>query len=384
MKGGVVANISHEPLNDQIHRILSQSTFEYISCGSFGFVFKVTYTGAESSKFVNPETDTEVREFVIKVQSINMKMSYEEEPKHVSDKIDWGKLTTEVEMQQKLYKTSLEKFGYAVCPAILYYEAITIEQLETYIKDKFIYYFNGIIPKEHYDTYHVAIILMEFVPSSNLNDAMDALPKKTTQDHRDYWRRFQDLKNKAFTIYCMALLCGINQNDVFGRNFLLDKMDRVTMIDFGIAGEIDPKTITDVEKLVNECRKDLSNKKALKGLVEYLILLDDHPMHLKQWLFQKGWAQQPYGIELLEFPHSLPEKVIESCKSGLCHPTNTEPKRITKRKDRYDYELEARRQDKLLEEAQEAAESDMKRGRGGKRHTKYVGTRKKVGTRRKV
>ena len=54
MRGGVVSKIDDEPLNDQIHRILSQSTFEYISCGTYGFVFKVTYRGADSG-FINPE-----------------------------------------------------------------------------------------------------------------------------------------------------------------------------------------------------------------------------------------------------------------------------------------------------------------------------------------
>jgi serine/threonine protein kinase len=378
MKGGVVSKVSRESLNDQIHRILSQSTFEYISCGTFGFVFKVTYTGDEPPGFVNPETGEEVREFVMKVQSINVGMSYKGESDHVSKTISWDSLISEVSLQQQLYKTSLEKFGYAVCPAILYYEGLTLNELEAYIKDQFIYKFRGIIPEEHYDSYNVAIILMEFVPSSDLA-SYQYVPGT---DLRTYYRRIQDLKNKAFTIYCMTLLCGINQNDVFGRNFLLDKNDRVTMIDFGVAGDLDKKTITTIEGLVYACHKNLSDRKTLRDLKQYLIRLDHT---LEDWLFQKAWPQQPYGIELLEFPHSLPEKVIESCKSGLCHPTNTEPKRITKRKDRYDYELEAREQDKLAEEAAEAEESDKKR-RGGKRRTKYVGTRrpKRVGTRRKV
>jgi serine/threonine protein kinase len=378
MRGGVVSKTSSEPLNDHIHRILSQSTFHYISCGTYGFVFRVTYLGAAHSGFINPETGEEVREFVIKVQSLNMGMSYKGESDHVSSIISWDKLTREVSLQKKLYETSLEKFGNAVCPAILYYEGLTLNQLETYIKDQFIYKFHGIIPQEHYDSYNVAIILMEFVPSSDLNDALNSLPTKTTEDHRAYWRRLQDLKNKAFTIYCMTLLCGINQNDVFGRNFLLDKNDRVTIIDFGVAGELDTKTLTVIEGLVDACRANLSDKKALRELKVYLISLDPT---LNDWLFQRGYSTQPYSTELLDFPLSLPDKVVESCKSGLCNPMNTEPKRIAKnerKRDRYDDELEARKLDKLEEE------NDRKRDRGGKRHTKYVGTRKKTRTRRKV
>ena len=373
MRGGVITKISGEPLNDHIHRILSQSTFEYISCGSYGFVFKVTYGGTHSG-FINPETGEEVREFVIKVQSIDMRMTYKEKRNHASSEINWEKLMTEVEMQQKLYKTSLEKFGYAVCPAILYYEGITLEMLETYIKDQFIYYFHGIIPKENYDSFHVAILLMEFIPSSDLDDAVNSLPKKTIDDHRYYWRRFQDLKNKAFTIYCMTLLCGINQNDVFGRNFLVDKNDRVTIIDFGIAGELDPETVTAIEGYVSACRKS-SDKKTLRALIDYLILLDDHPRHLKSWLFHKGWSGQLYSIELLDFPTPLPHEVVQQCKDGICTPMNTKPLRKPI-KNRYDYEVEDRK-------AREAEES-RKRPRGGKRHTKYVGTCKKTRTRRKV
>ena len=170
----------------------------------------------------------------------------------------------------------------------------------------------------------------------------------------------------------------INQNDVFGRNFLLDKNDRVTIIDFGVAGELDTKTLTVIEGLVDACRANLSDKKALRELKVYLISLDPT---LNDWLFQRGYSTQPYSTELLDFPLSLPDKVVESCKSGLCNPMNTEPKRIAKnerKRDRYDDELEARKLDKLEEE------NDRKRDRGGKRHTKYVGTRKKTRTRRKV
>ena len=53
MRGGVVSKIDGERLDDQTNRILSQSTFEYVSRGSFGFVFRVTYTGAKHSGFVD-------------------------------------------------------------------------------------------------------------------------------------------------------------------------------------------------------------------------------------------------------------------------------------------------------------------------------------------
>ena len=305
-------------------------------------------------------------------------MSYKGESDHVSSIISWNKLTKEVSLQQKLYKTSLEKFGNAVCPAILYYEGITVEQLETYMTDQFIYRSHERIPKEDYPTYHVAIIVMEFIPSSDLDHVVSALPKETTEHHHHYWRRLQDLKNKAFTIYCMTLLCGINQNDVFGRNFLLDKNDKVTIIDFGIAGELDPETVITIEGLVDDCRKDLSNKKTLKKLIDYLILLDNHEKHLKIWLFKKGWPKQPYDLELLDFPIRLPDKIVEQCKTGICQPTNTQPTG-KKRKDRYDYEIEDRKNRKEAE-----LEGKSKKSWGGKRRTKYVGTRKRFGTRRKV
>jgi hypothetical protein len=387
MRGGVVSRVSVESLNTQIHRILSESTFTYISCGRYGFVFKVTYHGNDSG-FVNHDKEKEqVREFVIKVQSIDMNMSYEEEGGHVSDRINWEKLITEVKMQQTLYQTSLEEFHAAACPAILYYEGITIEQLETYIKDKFIYHFYGKIPKEDYDSYHVAIILMEFVPSSDLEYVIGDLPKKTTEDHRNYWRRVQDLKNKAFTIYCMALLCGINQNDVFGRNFLLDKNDRVTIIDFGVAEEIDSETVKEIKRLVSDCRKDASNKKSVRELVKGLIKIDKYDQ-LKKWLFHTEWSGQPYGIELLDYPTPLPDEVVDDCKLGICNPVNTKPKRTRTPLNRYDYELLARK------EAEEAEEDGTLRKAkrpwgvwGGNLHTKYeMGNRrhKKVRTRRKI
>ena len=364
MRGGVVSKIDGEPLDVQIERILSQSTFEFISHGAYGFVFKVTFNGTDSG-FINPETDKEVKEFIIKVQSIDSIMQYKEGG--ASKSIEWERLMHEVVLQQELYEKSLEKFGNAVCPAILYYEGITIEKFETYIKDQFIYYYGGQIPEKDYGSYHVAIIVMELGPSRDLETVEQEIPRT---DISFYWRRLQDLKNKAFTIYCMALLCGIDQNDVFGRNFLLSEDDNVTMIDFGLARKITDEDVTTIQGHID--------KKEISELKTYL---KKKRRWLGDWLFEKGYVTQPYSTELLDFPKSLPDDIVENCKTGICKPTNTKPKR--KRIE--------------MPKAEQKAEPEIKKTRcekeekgcsvmGGKRRTKYVGTRrhKRLGTRRKV
>jgi len=374
MRGGVISKINDEPLNEQIHRILSESTFEYIAYGDYGFVFKLIYHG-ENSGFINPVTGEEVREFVIKIQSIDMEMSLEIIKGHKSQPITWERLIKEVELQKALYETSLEKFRYAVCPAILYYEGLTISDLEKYIKGQFTYYVDKKIVPENYPFYRAAIILMEFVPSLNI----DSVKYVTDTDTRIYYRRIQDLKNKAFTIYCMTLLCGINQNDAFGRNFLLDKNDNVVIIDFGVATKLSPRDFERIERLVHAC---VADKKLLHQLKTYLRTVD---RQLDGWLFAKQYPAQPYTTELLKFPDPLPSAVVESCKSGVCRPANTEPKRNAlpvRVLDRYDYELEdrARRKAEELEEArlEELAEGNKRARSGGKRTRKRKRTKRKV------
>jgi hypothetical protein len=367
MRGGVISKINDEPLNEQIHRILSESTFEYIAYGDYGFVFKLIYHG-ENSGFINPVTGEEVREFVIKIQSIDMEMSLEIIKGHKSQPITWERLIKEVELQKALYETSLEKFRYAVCPAILYYEGLTISDLENYIKGQFTYYVDKKIVPENYPFYRAAIILMEFVPSLNI-DSVKYVPGTDT---RIYYRRIQDLKNKAFTIYCMTLLCGINQNDAFGRNFLLDKNDKVVIIDFGVSKKLLRSEVEKITELVNAC---LADDKFLRDLKRYLINID---ITLAEWLFAPGYPKQPYTTELLKFPDPLPVEVVRNCKSGLCRPTNTELKRKEfpeKVLNRYEWELIDRAERKVIEEADER--EDKRSRRGGK-------TRKRKRTRRKV
>lgn len=377
MKGGVISKISGEPLNQQIHRILSESTFEYIAHGSYGFVFKLIYHG-ENSGFINPVTREEVREFVIKIQSIDMEISHEIDRAHKSSPRTWEKLIREVELQKILYEISLEKFGCAVCPAVLYYEGLTISELEKYIKGQFVYTAHGKISPENYPFYRAAIILMEFIPSMDI----ESVEYEPGTDPRIYYGRIQELKNKAFTIYCMTLLCGISQNDAFGRNFLLDKNDNVVIIDFGVATKLTPGNFKKIEELVGACVTNLADKKLLYELKAYLRTVD---RQLDEWLFAKQYTDQPYTTELLKFPDSLSAEIVMSCKSGVCKPTNTEPTRKAfpvKVLDRYDYELEdrARRKAAEVEEARLEEENNSKRARrGGKR-----GTRKRKKTKRKV
>ena len=178
-------------------------------------------------------------------------MHYKKIKDHASKSIEWERLIHEVELQQELYKKSLKKFGNVVCPAILYYEGITIEKFETYMKEKdqFAYFFDRDITPEHYDSYHVAIIVMEFVPSSDLETEETFIPRDNLHV---YYRQLQDLKNKAFTIYCMALLCGIDQNDVFGRNFLLSEDGRITMIDFGLARKLSDEVVATIKDHIDK------------------------------------------------------------------------------------------------------------------------------------
>lgn len=426
MRGGVVSKIDDEPLDDQTYRILSESKIEYLSRGSYGFVFKVTYTGKKDSGFVD-ENGIEVRVFILKVQGIDMRMKRTQDPepiKHESEymekdnkdglfpyskKIDWDEVVNEVTLQQQIYKCALENDLMPPCPSILYYGSITAEQFETYKRGYFVYNEHGkiIFPRD-YKSLRLAIILMEYVDAKDITEIPDEI----------YAPKDQEIRNKAFRCYVTAIKCGVLQNDPNPQNFLISEDDNVTLIDFGEAQKLTPTETRQLLPLIKDAENETGNKhRNCMPLIKKLLSMEhDDPDYkiLEKWLLrpQLSMTGKWLGPTLttLDPEIPLPEDKAKRCKSGICHITKSNlpgRKRISeeteqeykrqkeeeerkKRQDdamkRYEMELARRAEDKAAEEneASKRKPSFFSNFWGGKRHTKYVGTRKKTRTRRKV
>jgi len=411
MKGGVVSKIDREPLNLKSDRILGHplTTIDYLSRGTFGFVFKVTYNGVEPTGFVD-ENDTEVRVFILKVQPIDMRMKRTEDPepeKDVEDeedededkkiaiyskKVHWDDIVNEVILQQKMYECALESDLMPPCPAILFYGSITADQFETYKKGYFVYKDEKIIRSRDYNSVRVAIILMEYVHAKDLTE----IP------HEIYVPRYQEIRDKAFRTYVTALQCAVLQRDPKPENFLLSDDGNITMIDFGAARKLYKKESSELEPLIQKAEE--GNCKPLIHKLLHMEQDDEKYKILEKWLFRpeeslRGIRIAP-TLTTLAPAIKLPEEIATRCKSGICNiKSETLPKRnpISKETkaerdalERQDMEAEERhlRAEAEKEELRLYRENEVKRGRfwGGKRHTKYVGTRrhKKSRTRRKV
>jgi serine/threonine protein kinase len=406
MRGGVVSKVDGDPLDDHIHRILSQSTFEFISRGTYGVVFRVTYTGTNSG-FLNPETGEEVRVFILKAQGIDMRIKHVSEPEpHQSEadyeeegelypysrRIEWGKLEKEVSIQQQIYACALEKNVMPPCPAILFYQGITAEQFERYTPGQLVYK-NGYGTLEEVDaierdlqSYRMGIILMEYFHAEDL----------VKIPHEIYAADAQNIKNKAFRAYCTALYCGVVQGDPKPQNFLLNADGKITLIDFGVSRKL---LITETAKLAPLLAHAESGNAG--PLRRELIAMEGSYKCLEGWMFAPELSVSGIRIgpsrTILAPVIPLPPEISESCKSGICKPKGILPgrKRISeetenqKRKkgdiERYEMEIERRVEDKKAEELERCGKEGCS-VMGGKRHTKYVGTRrhKKSRTRRKV
>lgn len=403
MKGGVVSKIDREPLHIKSDRILSDplTTIDYLSRGTFGFVFKVTYNGEEPTGFVD-EHGNEVRVFILKVQSIDMRMKRTEDKDEDEDedsnelpvyskKVEWEQVVNEVTLQQKIYECALKNDLMPPCPAILFYGSITAEQFETYKKGYFVYKEDEIIRPQDYNSLRVSIILMEYVHANDLT----AIP------HEIYLPKYQEIRDKSFRTYVTALQCEVLQRDPNPQNFLLSDDGIITMIDFGAARKLYHTESRELKPLIQKA-EDGQCKPLIRKLLD-MEPEDEKYKILEKWLFRpeeslRGIRIAP-TLTTLAPAIKLPEELAR-CKEGICNikkeelprrnPISEETKAERAAIIRYDMELADRkaREQAELEELRMYRENEGKRGHfwGGKRHTKYVGTRrhKKSRTRRKV
>jgi len=233
MRGGVVNKINDEPIRSQVDRILSHpdTIFEYVSSGTYGKVFKVTYPDTDSGFEEGTEEKTQVKVFILKVQGIDMRIKHVSEPEPdrseeeyaeigdiypYSRKIEWDALTKEVQLQQQIIKCALDKQLMPPCPSILFYDAITAEQFETFAPGQLVYK-DGYrrlekiepIKSRDFKNYRMGIILMEYVQSDDLSNV----------PHEIYAAKYQDIESKALRTYCTALQCGVLQGDPKPQNF---------------------------------------------------------------------------------------------------------------------------------------------------------------------
>jgi serine/threonine protein kinase len=378
-----------ETFTQQINRILSYCTLEYIQRGSYGFVFKLTYHGELHSGFIDVETQKEARVFVLKVQAIDFEMVVDQAKEELSkldretSRITWEKLKKEVTLQKTLFETALKAKIRPPCPPILDYRGITLADLvsllekvppkpEDLANPKKITFEdnrvreNNVIDPSKYREYNAGVILMEFIP------AIDIVMYHTKHKVDPY--KDQEIKNKAFRAYCTALTLGIDQGDAKHSNFLFDENGIITMIDFGEANYVRDKPKLD--KLITDAEKTGQYSELITKL-KFM-----HPM-LKDWLFNPYDAKL-YPSLLIKFeplkPIPIDAGIATKCESGICHfrpPTEKirppDPVkraltpyeiRVKELTDRRDAEVERRIQDKEAELKQkvedEKAESEQK------------------------
>jgi serine/threonine protein kinase len=405
MRGGVLSNVSGEETRDQVYRILSHplTKIEYMSRGNFGQIFRVT-SGTDSG-FVD-EKKNPVRVFILKVQGFDMRIrnkfthevnrsraTYEDfgDLYPYSKTTNWDDLSKEVRLQQKIYACALNKQLMPPCPAILFYEAITAKQFETFAPGQLVYKVGEdeelerakLIDMKHYNHYRMGIIFMEYVDSYDL-----ALPEV----RKRYEAKVYEIESKALRAYCTALQCGVLQADPNSQNFLLTEDDNVVLIDFGIAEELDATQVDEIDKLVKKAEAGDSEELRLK-------LTDMEPPDnkcLHKLIFRKRWTVPPKKSGITQYPTLAPairlsKEVADQYKVGLYEPTSTLPDREPIAQPKEDQPSQERPAKKprswnpfSLGNAFEDGTDPLDYGRGGKRHTKYVGTRRKIRTRRKI
>jgi serine/threonine protein kinase len=320
MRGGVVnkiqTDLSEETL---IRRILRDpgTTIEYVSRGTFGFIFKVTYRGTDASGFED-EYKKPVNVFILKVQGIDMRMKRREDPdphkpesKYTEDdglfpyskQVNWDHhVVQEVLLQQQVYVSSIEKGIMPPCPSILYYGSITASELEKYLKSSYSYFVfeeYGQMPLERdYQHFRVAIIFMEYINGESLFNLSDEL----------FWD--QGLRNKAFRSYCTAIECGVLHRDPQPQNFLV-RGDNVILIDFGSASKIISE-ITTFEKLIQNAEKGncLPLIQALKA--------KDPDNLLDDWLFEPTKHAGRKIITTTLAPKTMLHEKKQACMDGRC------------------------------------------------------------------
>ena len=398
----VISRTSAEEIRDQVYRILSHplTKIEYMSRGKYGQIFKVIYSGTDSG-FV--EGEEHVKVFILKVQGIDVRLKHtsrndpdrsievyekrnDEYP--YTEITPWDELSNEVRLQQKIYSSALDHLVMPPCPSILFYESITAEEFEMFLPGQFIYKVGedrlervNPIKSRDFKNYRMGIIFMEYVDSDDLSN----LPIET------YRAKYQDIESKALRAYCTALQCGVLQRDPKPQNFLLTKDDNVVLIDFGIARELRDDEIVEFDRLLEKAEAGDSEELRLKlSKLEK----EDNNLCIDRLIFRPRW-NGPATIKsgITKYPTLAPalrlsKEIADQYKEGLYVPTPTLHDRekmahIQRR------EMEAQdRIDRAKAEQEELTlyKEGKRRRIGGKRHTKYVGTRKhkRFGTRRKV
>lgn len=398
MRGGVVSNISTEEIRDQVYKILGNplTKIEFMSRGTYGQLLKVTYPGTDSG-FVDAK-GVHVKVFILKVQGFDMRIrhtSVHEVSRSRADYEDfqdlypysetttWDELNNEVILQQKIYECALDKQLMPPCPAILFYESITAEEFEMFAREQLVYkvdedelhHVKPIHPN-HYNHYHMGIILMEYIHSVDL-----ASPAARAR----YAAKDQEIESKALRAYCTALQCGVLQSDPKPQNFLLTEDDNVVLIDFGIARELDTEERDEFEGLLEKAEHGDCEELRLK--LTDIEKKDKNPcidkLIFRPTLLKKGNVRYPTLAPAIR----LSKEIAEQYKVGLYEPSPTLHDRTKMAHIQRQY-MEA--QERIDREAAEQEELksyyQTKRSRfwGGKRHTKYVGSRRKTRTRRKV
>ena len=201
-----------------------------------------------------------------------------------------------------------------------------------------------------------------------------------------------EIRNKAFTVYCLALKCGVDQVDALPQNYLLGDDNSVTMIDFGearptknpVSGKTTLQLIEDMETLEKtDARPDYTEfTKVLKRMNPKLsrwLLADNRVRLVKLPSFTKEKAD--LCLEGLFTPASNRHHIMEALKNieRFDAERNAQKlKEITRRANerREDAERDAQREEKLK------AREECKKGNRGFCSV-MGGTRKKRKTKRR-
>ena len=382
--------LPEETFKEQIDRILSNCTLEYIQRGSYGVVFKLTYHGAIPSGFQDVETQKEAKVFVLKVQAIDFGMVVEGDKMlgnldRETYRPTWKDLTREVTLQKTLFENALKEKIRPPCPPVLDYRKITLAELaslldkvlptpekststvleaaeESATPKKITFEDGKNIDPSKYDEYEAGVILMEFIPAL---DIINYDMKHKLDAYKD-----REIKNKALRAYCTALTLGIDQGDAKHANFLFDENGTITMIDFGQARVVRDKDQSILDELIKDA-EDSGNYSDLTTKLEAM-----HPM-LKKWLtlnpYEPAEGVKPDVRLLTRFeplkPIPIDAEIASQCQSGICEfrpiverirkpdPVKIltpEEMRIKELMDRRDMEVERRIEDKKAELKQKA------------------------------
>jgi len=312
-----------ETFKEQIDRILSNCTLEYLQRGAYGVVFKLTHYG--DSGFIDVDTKKTTNVFVLKVQAIDFEISFKDDKiplgnlERDTKRVTWEQLKNEVTLQKKLFENALKANIRPPCPTIIDYRGITLAELVPLLKkvsltEKKIIFQDTqsrveLIDPSKYHEYNAGIVLMEYIP------AVDIL---TIQNGKELPPEIDiDIKNKAFRAYCTALSLGIDQGDAKPANFLFDERGVITMVDFGIAEELPEDERIELDKYIKDAERTQDFTKLKKKLGKM-------QPELNRWLlvspYTKPTPDQVVRFEPLK-PVPIEDAMAEQCQRGLSNFT---------------------------------------------------------------